>query len=80
MVSATPYRRTFFRLLGFLQPYRVSLAVSILLAVGLSSLLLGWRWLAAHRPAVRPLAVVVTAPSPDSTIPPLPLDTAGAPD
>jgi ABC-type multidrug transport system fused ATPase/permease subunit len=29
-----PYRRTFARLLGFLKPYRVSLVVSIVLAVG----------------------------------------------
>jgi ABC-type multidrug transport system fused ATPase/permease subunit len=29
-----PYRRTFFRLLTFLRPYRVGLAVSVLLAVG----------------------------------------------
>jgi ATP-binding cassette subfamily B protein len=32
-MSAVPYRRTFVRLLGFLRPYRWSLAVSILLAV-----------------------------------------------
>jgi ABC-type multidrug transport system fused ATPase/permease subunit len=33
-VSAVPYRRTFARLLGFLRPYRVGLAISIALAVG----------------------------------------------
>ncbi|HEY1365578.1 MAG TPA: ABC transporter ATP-binding protein [Gaiellaceae bacterium] len=33
-MSAVPYRRTFFRLLGFLRPYKVSLVVAILLAVG----------------------------------------------
>jgi ATP-binding cassette, subfamily B, bacterial len=33
-VSAAPYRRTFVRLLSFLRPYRVGLAVSIVLAVG----------------------------------------------
>jgi ABC-type multidrug transport system fused ATPase/permease subunit len=33
-VSAVPYRSTFFRLLGFLRPYRLSLVVSIVLAVG----------------------------------------------
>jgi ATP-binding cassette subfamily B protein len=33
-VSAVPYRSTFFRLLGFLRPYRLDLVVSILLAVG----------------------------------------------
>src|SRR5438094_7084122 len=34
MVSAVPYRRTFIRLLGFLRPYKLSLVVSIVLAVG----------------------------------------------
>jgi ABC-type multidrug transport system fused ATPase/permease subunit len=33
-MAAVPYRRTFVRLLGFLRPYRWSLAVSIVLAVG----------------------------------------------
>ncbi len=33
-MSAVPYRRTFARLLGFLRPYRVGLAVSVVLAVG----------------------------------------------
>jgi len=33
-VSAVPYRHTFVRLLGFLRPYKVSLTVSIVLAVG----------------------------------------------
>jgi ATP-binding cassette subfamily B protein len=33
-VSAVPYRRTFVRLLGFLRPYKRSLIVSIVLAVG----------------------------------------------
>jgi ABC-type multidrug transport system fused ATPase/permease subunit len=32
-MAAVPYRRTFIRLLGFLRPYRWSLAVSIVLAV-----------------------------------------------
>src|ERR671915_870874 len=32
-MSAVPYRRTFVRLLGFLRPYRVSLAVSTVLAI-----------------------------------------------
>jgi ATP-binding cassette subfamily B protein len=32
--ESPPFRRTFFRLLGFLSPYRWSLAVSIVLAVG----------------------------------------------
>ena len=34
MATTVPYRQTFFRLLGFLRPYRVSLIVSITLAVG----------------------------------------------
>jgi ATP-binding cassette subfamily B protein len=33
-MAAVPYRRTFVRLLGFLRPYRWSLVVSIVLAVG----------------------------------------------
>src|SRR4051812_25646594 len=33
-MAAAPYRRTFFRLLGFLRPYRVPLAISVLLAIG----------------------------------------------
>ena len=33
-MSAVPYRKTFFRLLGFLRPYRLGVIVSILLAVG----------------------------------------------
>ena len=33
-MSAVPYRATFVRLLAFLQPYRVGLIVSIVLAVG----------------------------------------------
>ncbi len=33
MPEQVPYRRTFFRLLGFLRPYRWSLAVSVVLAV-----------------------------------------------
>src|SRR5512133_3311417 len=34
VATTVPYRQTFFRLLGFLGPYRVSLVVSIFLAVG----------------------------------------------
>jgi ABC-type multidrug transport system fused ATPase/permease subunit len=34
MATSIPYRRTFVRLLGFLRPYRVSLAVSVVLALG----------------------------------------------
>ncbi|TMK56537.1 MAG: ABC transporter ATP-binding protein [Actinobacteria bacterium] len=33
-MSAVPYRQTFVRLLGFLKPYKLSLAISIVLAVG----------------------------------------------
>jgi ABC-type multidrug transport system fused ATPase/permease subunit len=48
MVSAAPYRRTFFRLLGFLRPYRVSLAVSIFLAVGSQAAQIALFWLTGH--------------------------------
>ncbi|MBD0329090.1 MAG: ABC transporter ATP-binding protein [Thermoleophilia bacterium] len=34
MADGVPYRRTFLRLLGFLRPYKWSLAVSVVLAVG----------------------------------------------
>src|SRR5918999_2356411 len=34
MATPPPYRQTFVRLLGFLKPYKWSLAVSIVLAVG----------------------------------------------
>src|SRR3954454_18055758 len=34
MVSAVPYRSTFYRLLGFLRPYRTGLIVSIFFAIG----------------------------------------------
>ena len=34
MPDAPPYSKTFQRLLGFLRPYRLSLAVSVVLAVG----------------------------------------------
>ena len=33
MSAAVPYRNTFVRLLGFLRPYKLSLAISIVLAV-----------------------------------------------
>jgi len=33
-VATVPYRRTFFRLLGFLKPYKLSLVVSTVLAIG----------------------------------------------
>ena len=40
-MSAVPYRRTFIRLLGFLRPYRRSLIVSTLLAVGSQAAAIG---------------------------------------
>jgi ATP-binding cassette subfamily B protein len=42
-----PYRQTFVRLLGFLKPYKWSLAVSILLAVGSQAAALGIAYLTA---------------------------------
>jgi ABC-type multidrug transport system fused ATPase/permease subunit len=42
--SAVPYRSTFFRLLGFLRPYRVGLIVSIVLAVGSQAAQIGLVW------------------------------------
>src|SRR5688500_16444217 len=41
----TPYRQTFVRLLGFLKPYKWSLIVSILLAVGSQAAAMGIAWL-----------------------------------
>ncbi len=43
-MAATPYRSTFARLLGFLKPYRVGLAVSVLLAVGSQAAQIGLVW------------------------------------
>ena len=40
-----PYRQTFIRLLGFLKPYKWSLLVSILLAVGSQAAAMGIAWL-----------------------------------
>ena len=42
--ESPPYRRTFARLLGFLRPYRVSLVVSIALAVGSQAAQIGLIW------------------------------------
>jgi len=44
VAAAVPYRRTFFRLLSFLRPYRAGLVVSIVLAVGsqLAQIALVW--------------------------------------
>jgi ATP-binding cassette, subfamily B, bacterial len=43
-VSAVPYRRTFWRLLSFLRPYRRGLAISIVLAVGSQAAQIGLIW------------------------------------
>jgi len=45
VATPAPYRDTFFRLLGFLRPYRVSLVVSILLAVGSQAAAIVIAWL-----------------------------------
>jgi len=48
-VQETPrYRETFARLLGFLRPYKVSLIVSIFLAVGSQVAALGLIWVTKH--------------------------------
>jgi ATP-binding cassette, subfamily B, bacterial len=44
-VSTVPHRATFARLLGFLRPYRVGLAVSVLLAVGSQAAQIALVWL-----------------------------------
>jgi ABC-type multidrug transport system fused ATPase/permease subunit len=43
-----PYRETFARLLGFLKPYKVSLWISILLAVGSQAAAIALVWLTKH--------------------------------
>src|ERR671937_1212421 len=43
-----PYRRTFVRLLGFLRPYKVSLVVSIVLAVGSQVAQIALVWVTKH--------------------------------
>jgi ABC-type multidrug transport system fused ATPase/permease subunit len=43
-----PYRQTFARLLGFLKPYKVSLAVSIVLAVASQAAAIALIWLTKH--------------------------------
>jgi ABC-type multidrug transport system fused ATPase/permease subunit len=43
-----PYRRTFARLLGFLRPYKVSLIVSIILAVGSQAAQIALIWVTKH--------------------------------
>jgi ABC-type multidrug transport system fused ATPase/permease subunit len=54
--GAAPYRRTFARLLGFLRPYRVSLVVSIVLAVGSQAAQIGLVWVTGRvvDEAIRP--------------------------
>ncbi|HEX6699991.1 MAG TPA: ABC transporter ATP-binding protein [Gaiellaceae bacterium] len=47
-MSAVPYRSTFLRLLGFLRPYRVSLVVSIVLAVGSQTAQIALIWVTKH--------------------------------
>jgi ABC-type multidrug transport system fused ATPase/permease subunit len=43
-VSAVPYRTTFFRLLGFLRPYRVGVAISVVLAIGYQAAQIALIW------------------------------------
>jgi ABC-type multidrug transport system fused ATPase/permease subunit len=43
-VSAVPYRQSFFRLLGFLRPYRTGLIVSIVLAVASQAAAIALVW------------------------------------
>ena len=47
-MSAVPYRTTFFRLLGFLKPYRVGLLVSTLLAIGSQAAQIALVWVTKH--------------------------------
>jgi ABC-type multidrug transport system fused ATPase/permease subunit len=55
----TPYRQTFIRLLGFLKPYKWSLVVSILLAVGSQAAAIGMAYLTGTG-----LGEALTAPKP----------------
>jgi ABC-type multidrug transport system fused ATPase/permease subunit len=48
IVSAVPYRRTFIRLLRFLRPYKVSLVVSIVLAVASQVAQIALVWVTKH--------------------------------
>ena len=43
-MSTVPYRSTFFRLLGFLRPYRVGVAVSVVLAIGYQAAQIALIW------------------------------------
>jgi ATP-binding cassette subfamily B protein len=47
-LSAVPYRSTFFRLLGFLRPYRRGLIISIVLAVGSQAAAIALIWVTKH--------------------------------
>ncbi|MGH2998025.1 MAG: ABC transporter ATP-binding protein, partial [Gaiellaceae bacterium] len=48
-MSAVPYRATFVRLLGFLKPYRVGVAVSIVLAAGSQAAQIALVWLTGRQ-------------------------------
>src|SRR5919109_3939413 len=70
-MAAVPYRRTFVRLLTFLRPYRWSLAVSVVLAVGSQAAAVAIAWLtgdalehvltSSHRRALWMLVAAVLA-------------------
>ena len=45
MTEPVPHRRTFFRLLGFLKPYKVSLIISIVLACGSQAAQIAMVWI-----------------------------------
>src|SRR4029079_13768283 len=45
MAETPRYRRTFFRLLGFLRPYKVSLAISTVFAIGYQASQIALVWL-----------------------------------
>src|SRR5437588_6361838 len=47
-VSAVPYRQTFVRLLGFLKPYKLSLSISIVLAVASQAAQIALIWVTKH--------------------------------
>ena len=47
-MSGVPYRHTFVRLLGFLKPYKLSLAISIVLAVGSQVAQIALVWVTKH--------------------------------
>ena len=59
MATQPLYRETFIRLLGFLKPYKWSLIVSILLAVGSQAAAIGMAYLTGTG-----LGEVLTAPVP----------------